>query len=91
MKLTLRMDSKNGDGSTPNSTPSDSPETPSLREQILKFILDDPHITKKEISDKTSATMYAIKKELSVLKDEGIAEYVGYSRNGHWEVRKAVL
>ncbi len=76
--------------STPKSTPTETMDNESkkmsLREQILTLIKTNPHITKKEISQKLGVSMYALKKELSAMREEHIAEFVGFSRNGKWVV-----
>ncbi len=84
--------------STPNSPPSASSSTPltpnlksfendSLEDKILSLIRNDEHITRKEIARQTGASMYAVKKELARMKEAGIAEFIGFSRNGKWIIQ----
>lgn len=83
--------------STPNSTPSTPNSTPivsaheeliglSLREQILVLIKKNPSISKKEMMGILGVTMYALKKELAVMREEHVAEFIGFSRSGKWVV-----
>ncbi|MCD7746004.1 MAG: putative DNA binding domain-containing protein [Lachnospiraceae bacterium] len=64
----------------------DSVKETGLRGQILNLIGSDPTITKKKMTELLNVSMYALKKELSAMKKERVAEYAGYSRNGHWVV-----
>lgn len=85
------------DVSTPNSTPSTPNSTPfigslkdlkelSLREQILVLVKKEPSITKKSMTAILGISMYALKRELAAMRDEHVAEFVGFSRNGRWIV-----
>ena len=91
--------------STPKSTPSTSDfaseptglyesmekkKDASLREQILDLIERDSSISKKRMIEKLGVSMYALKKELSAMKKEHIAEYIGYSRSGRWKIYKHI-
>lgn len=80
--------------STPNSTPNSTPlfDLPEelqglgLREQILVLIKSDPVITKRKMTEILGVSMYRLKKEISAMSREHIAEFVGFSRNGKWVV-----
>lgn len=80
--------------STPNSTPNSTPlfDLPEelqglgLREQILVLIKSDPVITKRKMTEILGVSMYRLKKEISAMSKEHIAEFVGFSRNGKWVV-----
>ena len=83
--------------STPNSTPSTPNSTPShtlleglrglsLREQILVLIKKNPSISKKKMTEILGVSMYALKKELALMNEEHVAEFVGFSRSGKWVV-----
>lgn len=85
----------NSTPSTPNSTPSIPNSTPStvlpddlqgleLREQILVLIKKNPSISKRKMSEVLGISMYALKKELAVMGEKHIAEFVGFSRSGKW-------
>ena len=84
--------SKNENVSTPNSTPSSAlTETLrglSLREQILILIKKNPSISKKKMTEILGVSMYALKKELAAMREEHVAEFVGFSRSGKWVVYK---
>ena len=76
--------------STPNSTPShtllEGLRGLSLREQILVLIKKNPSISKKKMTEILGVSMYALKKELAVMNEEHVAEFVGFSRSGKWVV-----
>ena len=80
----------NSTPSTPNSTPFEVVDSEfwelELRNRILILIQKDPTITKKQMSNILSVSMYALKKELAAMSAEHIAEFVGFSRNGKWVV-----
>lgn len=80
----------NSTPSTPNSTPSsalaDNLQGLSLREQILVLIKRNPSISKKKMTEILGVSMYALKKELAVMSEEHVAEFVGFSRSGKWVV-----
>lgn len=57
-----------------------------LRNQILLLIKVNPVISKKEIIEILGISMYSLKKELARMREEHVAEFVGYSRNGKWVV-----
>ena len=52
------------------------------------MIRSNDTITKKEIAEKTGVTMYAVKKIISELREDGKAEFVGHSRNGKWIIHE---
>ncbi len=92
-----KTDDNTSASSTPNSTPSTPNSTPSkellsklnglnLREQILILIVENPTITKNQMSQLLGITMYALKKELKAMGEEHIAEFQGPSRSGKWVV-----
>lgn len=93
------LEEKHGDenASTPNSTPSTPNSTPlselmeslqglSLREQILVLIKKNPSISKKKMVEILGVSMYTLKKELAMMREEHVAEFVGFSRSGKWVV-----
>lgn len=93
----LREINSNENESTPKSTPSTPKSTPSeaieyevknlrLREQILILIKKNPSISKKKMTEILGVSMYALKKELAAMKEEQVAEFVGFSRSGKWVV-----
>ena len=57
-----------------------------LRNQILLLIKVNPVISKREIIEILGISMYSLKKELARMREEHVAEFVGYSRNGKWVV-----
>ena len=55
-----------------------------LRRQILVLIKSEPMISKKEMSEILGISMYSLKKEPARMREDHVAEFVGYSRNGKW-------
>ena len=55
---------------------------------VLMSIVEDPHITQKEMAAKLDWKIDRVKYYLNKLKRKGIIKRVGTSQNGHWEVRK---
>ena len=53
---------------------------------VLMSIVEDPHITQKEIATKLDWKIDRVKYYLNKLKRKGIIKRVGTSQNGHWEV-----
>lgn len=51
-------------------------------------IVEDPHITQKEMAAKLDWKIDRVKYYINKLKRKGIIKRVGTSQNGHWEVRK---
>ena len=87
--LTLRLGTNDGVESTSSSTPKTPPKgDDALRNVVLTLIRSNDTITKKEIAEKTGVTMYAVKKIISELREDGKAEFVGHSRNGKWIIHE---
>ena len=53
---------------------------------VLMSIVEDPHITQKEMAAKLDWKIDRVKYYLNKLKRKGIIKRVGTSQNGHWEV-----
>ena len=53
---------------------------------VLMSIVEDPHITQKEMAAKLDWKIDRAKYYLNKLKRKGIIKRVGTSQNGHWEV-----
>lgn len=58
------------------------------RDKILEIIKNNPKITAYDLSKQFNVTDRTIKRDLKVLKDEKIIEYVGSAKNGYWKVNK---
>ena len=57
-------------------------------EKIVYLIKENPHITQKELSEKTGLTRRGVEWNLSKLKEKGILKRVGPAKGGYWEVLK---
>ena len=57
------------------------------RERIITIIKENPKITAYDISKKFNVTDRTIERDLKVLTDNNIIEYVGSARGGYWKVK----
>ncbi len=55
-------------------------------EIIFGLIKADPHITQKQIMDKTGLTRRGVEWNLRKLREEGRIKREGPDKGGHWEV-----
>ena len=58
------------------------------RDKILEIIKNNPKITAYDLSKQFNVTDRTIKRDLKILTDEKIIEYVGSAKNGYWKVNK---
>ena len=56
-------------------------------ERIIEIILDNPHITRIELSSLLRVSEATIKRDLSELNKRGKIEYIGSSKAGKWIVK----
>ena len=56
-------------------------------ERIIEIILDNPHITRIELSSLLRVSEATIKRDLSELNKRGEIEYIGSSKAGKWVVK----
>ena len=62
-------------------------ETLSERQkEILKLIINNPKISRKELSEHIGINQSAIQKHLDTLKRKNIIKRIGPAKGGHWEV-----
>ncbi len=79
-------------------SPSKSPPKPpsktaskqvaSLQNKIIKTVIKQPNISRKELQITLKISEYKLRKELARLKQDNRLEYVGSSRNGCWVVHE---
>ena len=55
--------------------------------KILKLMLENKYISKKEISEKIGISTTAVDKNSDKLKQAGIIKRIGPAKGGHWEVK----
>ena len=72
-------------GENGGSTTSKIPIT-EVQGQIVKMMLSNPRITKKEIAENLKLSVDGIRYHIKKMTDSGTIRYIGTSRNGHWEV-----
>ena len=56
-------------------------------ERIIEIILDNPNITRIELSSLLGVSEATIKRDLSELNKRGKIEYIGSSKAGKWVVK----
>ena len=56
-------------------------------ERIIEIILENPHITRTELSSLLGVSEATIKRDLSELNKRGKIEYIGSSKAGKWVVK----
>ena len=72
-------------GENGGSTTSKIPIT-EVQGQIVKMMLSNPHITKKEIAENLKMSVDGIRYHIKKMTESETIRYIGTSRNGHWEV-----
>ena len=77
-------DTVNGANDTVNGT-NDTLNIPDKTKDVLKAIIENPHITSKDLSSKLKCTIITVKRHIAVLKQQGIIRRVGSDKTGHWE------
>ena len=55
---------------------------------VISVIVDNPNITKKEISEMTGISESRIKRIVTKMRKNGLIEYEGNSQNGRWVVMR---
>ena len=55
--------------------------------QLLMLLTEDPGYTKPVLAEKMSVSRKTVGEYLKSLKDKGIIERIGSSRNGYWTIR----
>lgn len=58
------------------------------RKQIVKIIETNSKITANDLSKYFKVSERTIERDLKVLTDEKIIEYVGSAKNGYWKVKE---
>ena len=58
------------------------------RDKILEIIKNNPKITAYDLSKQFNVTDRTIKRDLKVLTDERIIEYIGSAKDGYWKVNE---
>jgi ATP-dependent DNA helicase RecG len=58
------------------------------QQQIIRLVLENPKISKREMAKKVGISTTAIDKNIASLKEKKFLKRVGSDRTGHWEVVK---
>ena len=56
--------------------------------ELAKLMIENPHMTVKQISEKLAMNERNVKKNIKTLKNAGLIERVGTTRTGYWVVKK---
>ena len=71
----------------PQNEPQNDPQTLSERHQaIIKLMRGDIYISRADLSQRLNVSLATIKRDLAALRKMRIIQYVGSSKDGHWEV-----
>lgn len=71
----------------PQNDPQNDPQTLSERHQaIIKLMMGDIYISRADLSQRLNVSLATIKRDLAALRKMRIIQYVGSSKDGHWEV-----
>ncbi|WP_258552648.1 Fic family protein [Paraeggerthella sp.] len=58
------------------------------KEQLVKAVSDDPHVTIPQLMEKTGFSRRSIERDLTELKESGVLTRLGSARSGSWEVNR---
>ena len=58
------------------------------QKQILKYVQENPSISKRILADKIGISTTAIDKNIEVLKEKDLLMRVGSAKSGHWKILK---
>ena len=75
------------DGKSEGQKEVDKLKPDDRREKIVKIIKENPKITAYDISKKFNVTDRTIERDLKILTDKKIIEYVGSAKGGYWKVK----
>jgi len=56
--------------------------------EILKYITENPKITRRELAEAIKINPSAIQKHIESLKKKGILKRIGPAKGGYWEMLK---
>ena len=56
------------------------------QKKILKFIAENPRISKRKMAKKIGISTTAIDKNINTLKKRGLLKRLGGAKAGHWEI-----
>ena len=70
----------------PNTTPVLPQYYPNTAQRILEAIKENPHITKRELSEKLGISLNGIKYHIKKLNGDGVLKREGTNRSGKWIV-----
>lgn len=73
----------------PQSEPQSEPQRlGALEEDILNLIRLDGHVTRDKMASQMKVSLSTVKRSINKLKDIGLIEYEGSSKNGYWIIKQ---
>ena len=73
----------------PQSEPQSEPQKLGiLEEKILSLMRQDEHVTRGKIASQINVSLSTVKRSINKMKDMGVIEYVGSSKNGYWVIKQ---
>lgn len=85
-QTTIHTDQKK-DISEPTTTQTKSKDTSPIQDQIIRELIENPKLTRKELAKIiSSVTENGIKYHLKKLQEKGVLKRVGADYGGHWEI-----
>ena len=78
----------NHDDNTTNHDDSITNRITNTQSRILEEILNEPKITSKELAKIIGVHTVSIKKNLAILKQQGLIKRIGNNRSGYWKIIK---
>lgn len=72
----------------PQNEPQNEPQNRGdFEEAILNLVKEDGHISREEMAKRLNVSLSTVKRAISKLKANGLIEYVGSSKDGHWCIK----
>ena len=84
-QLVEQVDLQNEPQSEPQSEPQ---RLGALEEDILNLIRLDGHVTRDKMASQMKVSLSTVKRSINKLKDIGLIEYEGSSKNGYWIIKQ---
>ena len=56
-------------------------------QKIIPVMQRNPYVTIRKLQEETGLSESGVKKEIRLLRAEGVVQRIGGTKGGHWEVR----
>ncbi len=70
----------------PQNVTQNEPQTTPRQNKILEILKGEPKLSKSEISKRLDVSLTTIKRDMNILVELGIIQYIGSAKTGHWEI-----